>query len=98
MRKQKSYEVADISSFKDALLDWAKQFEEVVWLDSNNQKGTYGSFDAILAVDALTVKVTDDQNAFEDLKEYQRERNNSRIRRSEKIVETSISENLDYSI
>ena len=75
MRKQKSYEVADISSFKDALLDWAKQFEEVVWLDSNNHKGTYGSFDAILAVDALTVKVTHDQNAFEDLKEYQRETN-----------------------
>ena len=73
MRKKVSYEVANISLFKDALLNWAKQFEEVVWLDSNNHTGTYSSFDAILAVDALTVKVTDAPNAFEDLKEYQKE-------------------------
>ena len=75
MRKKVSYKVADISIFKDALLNWAKQFEEVVWLDSNDHKGTYSSFDSILAVDALTVKVTDTQNAFEDLNEYQKETN-----------------------
>lgn len=75
MRKKVSYEVADISIFKDTLLDWAQQFEEVVWLDSNNHTGTYCSFDAILAVDALTVQVTDVQNAFEDLKEYHKQTN-----------------------
>lgn len=72
MRKQVSYEVADISVFKDALLEWAKQFYEVVWLDSNDHNETYSSYDALLAVDALTVKTTDFQNAFEDLKEYQK--------------------------
>lgn len=75
MRKQVSYEVANISVFKDALLEWAKQFHEVVWLDSNDHHETYSSYDALLAVDALTVKATDSQNAFEDLKEYQKETN-----------------------
>lgn len=73
MRKRISYQIADINSFKNALLHWSEQFEEAVWLDSNNHKSTYHSFDAILAVDALTVKVTDSQNAFEALKEYQKE-------------------------
>lgn len=72
MRKKDSYEVVDVSVFKDALLDWSKQFVEVVWLDSNNHNETYSSYDAILAVDALTVKTTDAQNAFEDLREYQK--------------------------
>ena len=72
MRKQVSYQVADIPGFKDALLEWAKQFYEVVWLDSNNHAQTYNTYDAILAVDALTVKATDAQNAFEDLREYQK--------------------------
>ena len=73
MRKQVSYEVADIGSFKNALLHWSQQFEEVVWLDGNAHKGEYSTYDALLAVDALTVKVSDTHNAFDDLKEYQKE-------------------------
>lgn len=73
MRKQISYDVPDVSTFKEALLNWAQQFEEVVWLDSNNHQNTYSSFDSVLAVDGLTVKATDYENAFEDLKEYQKE-------------------------
>lgn len=73
MRKQISYEVADIVAFKNGLLAWAQQFEEVVWLDSNGHTERYSSYDAVLAVDGLTVKVTDAQNVFEDLKEYQKE-------------------------
>jgi len=75
LRKKVSYTVVDISRFKDALLHWAKQYEEVVWLDSNNHAGAYSSFDAIIAVDALTAKITDAQNAFNDLQEYQKETN-----------------------
>ncbi len=52
-------------------MHWGQQFNEVVWLDSNAQKDKYGSFDALLAVDALTSMVTDAHNAFEKLKEYQ---------------------------
>lgn len=54
-----------------ALLHWVQQFDEVVWRDSNGHNDQYTSFDAILAVDALTSIVTDNQNAFEDLRSYQ---------------------------
>ena len=75
MRKQVPFPLADSIVFKDALLCWSQQFDEVVWLDSNSHSGRYSSFESILAADALTVKVTDVQNAFDDLKEYQKETN-----------------------
>ena len=71
MRKKVSFTVSDIVSFKRSLLHWSQQYYEVVWLDSNGHKSKYSSFDAMLAVDALTSIVTDTQNAFEDLKTYQ---------------------------
>ncbi|WP_373518641.1 anthranilate synthase component I family protein [Pricia sp.] len=71
MRKTASITVSEINGFKGKLLDWAQQFDEVVWLDSNGHQDRYGAFDALLAVDGLTSLVTDVQNAFSDLKEYQ---------------------------
>ncbi|MCM4166452.1 Isochorismate synthase MenF [Arenibacter antarcticus] len=71
MRKKLSFTVADIKGFKNYLLQWAQQFNEVVWRDSNGHNEKYTSFDAVLAVDALTSIVTDAANAFEDLKTYQ---------------------------
>ena len=71
MRKTVTFEVSDIPKFKVALLQWARQFDEVVWLDTNAQSDSYGSFDALLAVDGLTSMVTDAQSAFEKLREYQ---------------------------
>ncbi len=73
MRKTASFTISEIQQFKDALLGWAQQFDEVVWLDSNNHNDKYGSFDTLLAVDGLTSIVTDSQNAFDVLKEYQSE-------------------------
>lgn len=73
MRTEVSFTIADISKFKDTLLKWAQQFDEVVWLDSNDHRGDYSSFDGLLAADALTSMVTDHHNAFEDLKTYQSE-------------------------
>jgi len=60
-----------IEDFKNRLLNWSQQFDDVVWLDSNSNKGKYKSYDAILAVDALTSIQTDYSNGFEKLKEYQ---------------------------
>ncbi|NKI27639.1 anthranilate synthase component I family protein [Arenibacter sp. 6A1] len=71
MRKKLTFTIADISQFKEALLQWGQQFEEIVWLDSNAHQNTYSSFDSVLAVDALTAVETDTHNAFEDLKTYQ---------------------------
>lgn len=57
--------------FKLQLLNWAQQFREIVFLDSNDISNEYSSFDCILAVDAFTSIKTDHFNAFEDLKQYQ---------------------------
>lgn len=73
MRTKISFPVDDITKFKVALLQWAQQFYEIAWLDSNDNQQKYSSFDAILAVDALTAIKTDVTNAFEDLKVYQNE-------------------------
>tara|TARA_R110000868_G_scaffold84625_4_gene238499 strand:- start:2502 stop:3803 length:1302 start_codon:yes stop_codon:yes gene_type:complete len=71
LRKKVSFTVPDIVSFKQSLLNWSQQYYEVVWLDSNGHKSKYSSFDGMIAVDALTSIVTDTQNAFEDLSNYQ---------------------------
>ena len=75
MRKQVSFQLTDTAIFKQALLCWSQQFDEVLWLDSNGHSGQYSSFESVLAADALTAKVTDFKNAFDDLKEYQQETN-----------------------
>lgn len=47
----------------------------MVWLDSNGHHQKYGSYDAILAVDAFTSLTTDSQDAFEQLHAYQKNTN-----------------------
>ena len=71
MREERTFTVAELNQFKRKLRIWSQQFREVVWLDSNDYPKTYGNVDAILAVDAFTLIETDDENAFEKLKEYQ---------------------------
>ena len=74
MRTTTKHKITNPEEFKQNLLSWAQQFDDVVWLDSNseqfqdNQK--YSSYDAVLAVDAFTAIQTDYFNAFEKLKEY----------------------------
>ena len=58
-------------NFKAQLLQWSQQFEEVVWLDSNEHHQKYSEYDAVLAVDALTCITTDSHQAYEQLQEYQ---------------------------
>lgn len=71
MRKQLKYTLEEPEAFKDKLLTWSQQYREVVWLDSNKYAHNFSSFDAVLAVDALTSIQTDTLNAFSKLKEYQ---------------------------
>ncbi|MFD2726223.1 anthranilate synthase component I family protein [Hyunsoonleella rubra] len=74
MRTTRIHHIEDIENFKNRLLVWAQQFDDVVWLDSNsgrNMAQNYGSYDAILAVDAFTSIQTDFSDGFEKLKEYQ---------------------------
>ncbi|PTX63110.1 para-aminobenzoate synthetase component 1 [Kordia periserrulae] len=75
MRVTLSFSLEDISTIKQQLLVWSQQFHEVVWFDSNHYQANYSEYDAILAVDALTVLQTDTQNAFQKLAEYQKTTN-----------------------
>ncbi len=70
MRTKHLHTFEDIENFKNQLLTWAQQYDDVVWLDSNNYEQNYSSYDAVLAVDAFTGIQTDYFQGFEKLKEY----------------------------
>lgn len=73
MRVSESFKIDNVSRIKDQLLDWSKQFNEVVWLDSNAYKHTYGNFDAILAVDSISTLSINSTGAFSQLQKFQSE-------------------------
>lgn len=66
MRKDSSFPLHDTLKFKDALLEWSKSFEYVVWLDSNEHQDQYSSYDAVLAVTGQTDK---SKNCFKSIDE-----------------------------
>lgn len=71
MRTSVIIEIQNPKEFKQQLLGWSAQFREALFLDSNDYRQNYTSFDAVLAVDAFTSIQTDEHSAFEDLKQYQ---------------------------
>ena len=71
MRTVKTFHIENVENFKSHLLTWAQQFDDVVWLDSNNYPQSFTNFDAVMAVDAFTGLTTDYYEAFEKLKDYQ---------------------------
>ncbi|MEM9142452.1 MAG: aminodeoxychorismate synthase component I [Bacteroidota bacterium] len=71
MRSKVSLSLSNPPTFKDSLLQWAQQFDEIVWLDSNEHMDSYGSFDALLAVASQTHIRMGHQGAFEQLATYQ---------------------------
>ncbi len=70
MRTKRAHSIDNILQYKKKILIWAQQFEDIVWLDSNNYDQLYSSYDAILAVDAFTSFKTDYYDGFEKLKAY----------------------------
>lgn len=70
MRTSVYKQIHNLKQFKEQLLIWSQQFQEVTLLDSNDHKDIYSKYDCILAVDGITVIKTDSFNAFEDLKQY----------------------------
>ena len=71
MRTKQKHSIKSAESFKEKLLVWSQQFDDIVWLDSNQYNQQYSNYDAILAVDAFTSIQTDYIDAFNKLKEYQ---------------------------
>ncbi|WP_298782103.1 anthranilate synthase component I family protein [uncultured Polaribacter sp.] len=70
-RTNRTFSVDDIQEFKTQLLSWSQQFDTALWLDSNNYKQKYSSFNCALAIEEFTSIKTDYYNAFDKLKEYQ---------------------------
>tara|TARA_R110002111_G_C5996991_1_gene372641 strand:- start:2330 stop:3622 length:1293 start_codon:yes stop_codon:yes gene_type:complete len=71
LRTKHIHNISNVENFKNQLLIWAQQFDDVVWLDSNNYKQNHSNYDAVLAVDAFTSIQTDYHQGFEKLKAYQ---------------------------
>ncbi|SDG74128.1 anthranilate synthase component I family protein [Psychroflexus sediminis] len=72
MRTVKTFQKKHFSGdFKQKLFHWGKQFEEAIYLDSNDSEHLYQSYGAMLAVEAFTAIKSDDDKAFERLDEYQ---------------------------
>ncbi|WP_324719306.1 anthranilate synthase component I family protein [Salinimicrobium sp. HB62] len=71
MRVSKNVKLDENFPARKALLQWARQFQEVVWFDSNGYNDRYSNYEAVLAVDAFTAIQTDASEAFDKLKEYQ---------------------------
>jgi len=71
VRHHKEILLTNTKDFKTQLVSWAQQYEEIVWLDSNQRLHSHATYDAVLAVDAFTGIQTDALNGFEKLKDYQ---------------------------
>ncbi len=73
-RRSKIIHIQETSKFKDKLLLWAQQFEEVIWLDSNtefpNASQKYSKFDVVLAVGAEKKLQSNYKDAFNKLKSF----------------------------
>lgn len=71
LRTSISFTIDNPPLYKQQLLQWSQQFDELTLLDSNAHSGQYSEWDCLLAADAFTSIKTDYFNAFEDLKIYQ---------------------------
>jgi len=75
LRTTKKITLKSTPIFKQQLLIWAQQFEQVVWLDSNNYPREHSNFDTVLAVDTHSVLECSYTDAFAKLKKYKNNTN-----------------------
>ncbi len=77
-RTKHTFHSDNIEDLKVNLLTWAQQFDEIVWLDSNNPNENVSSYnlsdyDAVLAVDMFSELKCNSENAFQQLKDFQQQ-------------------------
>lgn len=73
MRTQQKISLKHPLAFKEKLFFWVSQFEEFVWLDSNDYPQKYSNFDAVMAVGAHTRLTSNFENAFSKLIQYRKD-------------------------
>lgn len=78
-RSSKTFYLKESESFKNNLLFWAQQYQEIFWFESNSEiqgnKDGYTAFDGILAVGAQEAISCDSKQAFDTLKTFLSEQN-----------------------
>ena len=65
-----TFPISDTALIKSKLLKWGNQHPVFSWLDSNNYKQKHSSFEAVLAVDAISSLESNYKGAFDKLKSY----------------------------
>ncbi len=71
MRSIKKIKNLPLEEIKQKALVWGQQFKEVIWLDSNGHDQNHSSYQAILAVDALSTLQMRTEGAFDRLEAFQ---------------------------
>jgi len=74
-RVSKKVRLQNLQEFKLQLLSWAQQFDQVLWLDSNNYDMQNSQYEAILAVDAYSELSIQSKGSFDALKKYHQSEN-----------------------
>ena len=69
MREHRVFHIPENFRVKEALLAWSRNYNTVIWLDSNGHKDRYGSFDALLALEQ-TDKSDKYINSIDDLDDF----------------------------
>ncbi|RNC89920.1 MAG: aminodeoxychorismate synthase component I [Allomuricauda sp.] len=54
MRIRRSFQISSSIDFERKLFEWAKQYDDIIWLESNDHKDRYGAFNSALAVSSHT--------------------------------------------
>ena len=73
MRSTIRYQLEDVTYFKKQLLSWARQFDEFIWLDSNEHADPYGEIDSLLAFGSESQLKWTAAGAFSKLQEYRKQ-------------------------
>jgi len=69
-RIYKKINLQNTAQFKSKLFEWAQQFNEITWLESNDYDQKFSNYDTVLAVEASSFLETDYKNAFVQLQSY----------------------------
>lgn len=70
-RTKASFPVKNTARLKDKLLNWAQKYETIAWIDSNNYREKYATYDAVLAVGVERSLSSSPKNAFQKLAHFQ---------------------------
>ncbi|PRX54693.1 anthranilate synthase component I family protein [Flagellimonas meridianipacifica] len=69
-RTSRSFPIADSRKFKDAILEWTRSYEKVVWLDSNGHSDKYSSINAVVALSRQTNRSDFETDSIDEAQEF----------------------------